>query len=501
MAAISLFILATSPPQYRGNMADQILIVNKFFGGMSQAEKIGPEAAFGADSEMLDTTKDPNQLTVLPAGTKVSGSTVTGLIKWIVDGSPYDTNRYFYDENGVIYRETSGGTWSVLRSVSNSSGQGMAMIGDYLYYTQDSQIGRYGPLSGSPSFTDDWQTGLNDTSITGFAPILQYAGGFAVGHGENLGWWDGTIWDSVKLTLPSGFSIRAFTQVQEMIVGGMWSSDGAVTDSEYGYVFFWEGATTNPTYFFPTDGAPNTLGNTKNRLISVFGSSGNIYTDQEPFNLVHQIPKMTSGKYLEIFPGAMTTWKGQTYFGSAANTDSTVIKHGIYSYGAKSGLYADSLNYAAKISTGTQTGTDVRIGAVLGIGNQLYWSWKDGSSYGVDKISSTSAPAAVGKYVSLVHDDERPGFDKMCKVLEVTHKPLASGESIQIGFKADRAVAGFTNDTANSTLNSKITRYAIPAARYKEAEFQVLLNCGATAPTVTSINYLFDDLKDEGLMA
>lgn len=481
-------------------MSDQVLIVSKFYGGIAQAEKVGLEGAYGNDSEFLDTTKDPNQLTVLPAGSKVSGSTVTGLIKWIVDGSPYDTNRYFYDENGVIYKETSGGAWSIIRSVTNSHGQGMALINDYLYYAQDNQIGRYGPLSGAPTFNDSWQTGLTNTSATGFAPIMPFAGGFAVGHGNLLAWWDGTIWTLAKLTLPPGFNIRALTQVQEFIVGAMWRSDAtAITDSEDGYVFFWDSAASNANYFFPTDGAPNAIGNTANKLLSILGVNGSIYTDTQPFNLVSQIPKMVIGKYMEIFPGAVTTWKGQTYIGSAANTDSTDIKHGIYTYGAKSSQFPDALNYAAKISTGTQTGTGVRIGALLGVGSVLYWSWKDGASYGVDRITSASSPHTTGKYVSLVHDDGRPGFDKMNKVLEVTHKALATGESIQLGGKVDRA-ASFTNDTANSTIGSQKTRYAIPASRYKEFEFQVLLGCGATAPTVTSINYMYDDLKQEELL-
>lgn len=478
-------------------MAEKILSVNNFFGGISSAEKIGLPGAFGDGSEFLDYSQDPNQITIQPKGTKVSGSTVVDLVKWIVDASPHDTNKYFYGDAGNIYRETSAGTWSNLRTVTNSVGQGMAVVNDYVYYTQNSQIGRYGPLSAAPAFQDDWQTGLNSTATSTYAPIQPFRAGFVVGHGNYLAYYDGSVWDVDRIVLPPGFQVRALTQVQETIVGAMWRSDGAITDTEEGYIFLWDGDATFVNNFYRTNGAPNALAHTGNRLLSFQGSSGQIYTDIEPFSLIHQIPNLGPREYVEVLPGATTTWQGQTYFGSAGNTDSTTVKHGIYSYGAKSNLYPEALNYTQKISTGTQTGTGIKVGALMGSGNQLYWSWKDSSTYGVDRVTSASTPAASATYISLVHDDERPGHDKMPKVILATHKALLSGESVQIGYKRDRA-ANFTTETANSTVGTTSTRASIPGDRYKEFEFEVILaTSGSTAPSVTGINYLFDDLREE----
>lgn len=475
-------------------MGEQLLTVNKFFGGISQAEKVGLPGAFRF-GQCLDITSDPNKLTIAPAGAKVSGSTVVDLVKWIVDASPYATDRYFYGDAGKLYKETSGGTWSVERTVSNSNGQGLAVHNNYLYYTQNTQIGRYGPLNGSPSFTDNWQTGLSDTSSTKYAPILPFKEGFAVGHGNKLGWWDGAVWTAAQLTLPPGFEIRTLTQVQEFIVMGAWQGN-AVTDSEQGYAVFWDGTATTFNYAFPTDGAPNAFGNTRNRLNSIMGSIGQIYEDQEPFNLVHQIPFLPVGKYVEIMPGAITTYKGQTMIGMGV-TDSDQVYQGIYEWGAKSMLYPEALNFKHKISTGTTKSTGMKVGAVLGVGDALYWSWKDGSDYGVDRVTSTSAPAASATYESLVHDDERPGDEKMPKVIKVTHEPLRADESIRISYKVDRATS-WTDDTANTTLDSQETRLVLPASRYKHFEFKVTLGASATTkPTVNAIDYLFDNLKEE----
>lgn len=489
-------------------MSEQILTIDKFYGGLSQAEKVGLEGSFAPGSQFLDYSQDPSRFTLQQIGSKVSGSTVVDLVKWIVDGSPYDTNRYFYGDAGNIYRETSGGTWSNLRTVSNSVGQGLAIHNDYLYYTQHAQIGRYGPLSTSPVFQDNWQTSLNNTQTPAFAPIMAFKEGLAVGHGNNLGWWDGATWDVDRLTLPPGFYIRSLTQIKEFIVIGAWRGGSNVTDSEEGYVFFWNGSSVTFDYFFPTDGAPNALGNTKNRLISVLGSQGQIYTDEEPFNLVHQIPNLPAGKSMEVFPGAVTNWKGQTYIGMGGSTDSSTVKQGIYTYGSRSSLYPETLNFAhavsGTISGGNSTyptaGTTVKVGAVLGVGNSMYWSWRDGSNYGVDKITSSSNFAASGTYVSLVHDDGRAGHDKMPLVMAVAHLPLASGESVQIGYKFDRATS-FTTDTANSTVDSQTTRFTFPATRYRYAQLEVVLaSPGTSAPTVTSIDYVFDDLREEQQM-
>src|SRR3990167_9725715 len=65
----------------------------------------------------MNIFEDPAYITLSKKTTKVSGSTVDGLVTWAEDGSPFDTNRYFYDQQGKIYQETSSNVWSTLRTV------------------------------------------------------------------------------------------------------------------------------------------------------------------------------------------------------------------------------------------------------------------------------------------------------------------------------------------------------------------------------------------------
>lgn len=475
----------------------EILWQKEFYGGISHGKKIGAQGAFRY-AEAADIHSDPNEWSILPEATKVSGATVDSLVKWIVDGSPYDDNRYFYAENGKIFRETSGGTWSSLRTVASSGGQGLEIHDDYLYYTQDTQIGRYGQLSGTPSFTDNWQTGLNDTSDTNIAPLKAFKEGLAVGHGNYLGWWDGAVWDADRLVLPPDFAIRSLTIIDGMLFIGAWRGT-SVLDAEQGYIFEWDGTSTTFTDFYPTDGAPNAMINTGNDLVSVIGSKGNIYRGWDPAQKVHQVPSLAETEYVEVLPGAIDIWKNQTVIGFSGNTDSTTMPQGVYSYGAADEMFPPVLNYAYLPSTGTQTGTTLKIGAVKGFGDELYFSWRDDSSYGVDKVSNSNDPAATARMESLIHDDKRTHSDKMVEVFKVTHLPLVSGESVKIQVAFERA-GTFTTLTTNTTVGATETRVEVDSAdaKYREMEFAVeIASTGSNKPTVTGMGFLYDNMLGE----
>jgi len=479
-------------------MSVRYLNQNFFYGGIAPSEKVGIKGSFYF-GQRLNIFDEPTRLTIMPKSIKVSGVTVTDLIKWIVAGTPYDTNMYFYSEGGLIYRETNAGVWNVLRTVANSNGQGMEIHGDYLYYTQNTQIGRYGPLSGTPTFTDNWQTGLNDTSLTRFAPIKAFKEGLAVGHGNYLAWWDGSVWQADRLVLPPGLQIRSLEVVDEFLVIGTWRGT-SINANEEGYLFFWDGSSTTFNNFvkIPQGGCAALLNN-KNRLISVVGGNGQILMNYSPFLVVQTVPKLTVGNYVDIYPGAVTNWRGLAQIGVSGATDSPSIVQGVYTYGSLNQLYPEVLNYSFTISTGTISGTGLKIGALYGKGNNLYIAWGDGTSYGVDKVTNSNDPYASAVFESLIFDHEALYKDKLAMKLKATHLPLAPGESVQLGYKVNRASSYITGD-ANTTVGSTETTLSIPAsdARFKEIQFEVILaTTGSTSPTVTYVGLEFDELADE----
>lgn len=484
-------------------MSKRILPVTSFFGGISDSEKVGTTGTCFA-SRNINIFDEPTQITLNPATSKVSGSTVTELIKWTKEATPHNTKIYFYGDQGGIYVcDFDGTNWSLLQATSNSGGQGLEVHDDYLYYTQNTQIGRYGPLSGAAAFTDAWQTGLNDTSSSiqtaNFAPIKAFRAGFAVGNGNDLGWWDGAVWTQNRIILPPGFNIRTLDVIDEFLVIGAWRG-AAITDTEQGYAFFWDGDSTTFNHFVEIpEGGINAMLNSRNRLISMVGSSGILYLNYSPFQKVQKVPFVPISKSVELFPGAMTNWKGIAHMGIAGITDSDTLQAGVYQYGARSDRYPEGWVIGYTLSTGLTTGTSIQIGSVHGIGAQMYIGWRNGASYGVDRVSIASNPFASGTWESLIFDDERPFDEKQALVLKVTHKALASGESLQLGYKTNRATS-YTTGTANSTVGSTQTRLIIPPAdaRFYEFQFEIILaTSGATSPTVTSAALLYDDLLEE----
>src|SRR3990167_1800498 len=102
----------------------------------------------------LDPYEDQDYITLSRATTKVSSTTVVNLPLWMEDASPFSTDRYSYDLGGGIYKITSSDVVSNVRTVSGSTGEGLKVFDDYLYYMLPTDIGRYGRLSGTPAFND-----------------------------------------------------------------------------------------------------------------------------------------------------------------------------------------------------------------------------------------------------------------------------------------------------------------------------------------------------------
>jgi len=162
-------------------MAKNPIPYSNFSGGIADFKRDGIPNSY-AFGRSIDVRSDPSTITVLPKTIKESGSTITDLPKW---AETYTANltTYFYGNTGKIYSRTSAGSYTALRSVANSHGNGLVYSAedDYLYYSLDKVIGRYGPLSNaSPTFTDDvfgsfGGVPLNTNSLDLEASSSQYA--------------------------------------------------------------------------------------------------------------------------------------------------------------------------------------------------------------------------------------------------------------------------------------------------------------------------------------
>lgn len=427
-------------------MSQLVWRINKFYGGLSTGTKRGVDGSFTL-GQGLDFKTDPDLLQANLTMSKDSSTNVTGLIKWFAQSG---TTIYAYADDGKIHSNAS--SWASLRTVSNSSGQGMAVFNDYLYYAQNSQLGRYGVLSGSPSFTDNYQTLDTDTL---WHPCKVFLNKLCVGHARKLATLDSSgSWTDAAITLPVGWKIKSLEVKGDFLYIGAWQGT-AITDFEIGAIFSWDGtSTTYNSVEFINESGVNALFNQNDTLYISAGLRGNIYEYANgKFYKIKRIPLIGAGKVAEIYPGAMTGFNGIFHFGVAGSTTSTTLPLGVYTWGQAEKNYPMVLNHDYPISTGTITGTGVSVGAVYGASpTKLYVGWKDGSSYGIDVLNTASASAqSTVIYESMIFDGGKPFTNKNWRYVRVLCAPFVSTETVTVKYKVDRATSYTTiTDVSNA---------------------------------------------------
>ena len=136
-------------------MARDIKTHARWVNGISDFIKEGQDDGYYL-GKGVDHRADPRSLHLLPKAIKETGSIMEGLPVW---GEVVGSDLYVYDRSGNIYKRTSAGVWSKLNTAPDSHGNGMAYFGedDFIYYTTDKVIGRYGPISSTnPQFYNDF---------------------------------------------------------------------------------------------------------------------------------------------------------------------------------------------------------------------------------------------------------------------------------------------------------------------------------------------------------
>lgn len=160
-------------------MADNITtgVVRGFNGGISESEASGPPNS-ARRLMHLDIWRDPSFVSLFPKTTKISSTTMDALPTWMVDGSPFDTNRYVFSDSGAFFSLNSSDALTKLHTNGDSQGNGLGMIDNYVYQANATTLDRYGPLNGTPAQAADYiEDGTHDidqqVTGTGNAYTLQ----------------------------------------------------------------------------------------------------------------------------------------------------------------------------------------------------------------------------------------------------------------------------------------------------------------------------------------
>ena len=336
-------------------------------------------------------------------------------------------------------------------------------------------------------------------------PVEHHAEKLNIGNERYLATWDGITYSPHKLTLPSGFRIRCLGQWREYLVMGAMRGS-SLTDHDQGMLFFWDGFSTtyNFTVAVPEGGINAILSG--DPLYFMAGYSGDLmrYTGGYP-KKIRRMPKVATSDTLEINRNALAMWRALVHIGFAENSTSTAIERGVYSYGTLHDELDETLSFDYPTSLGITQSANLDIGMVIPVGSNLLISWRSLTSYGVDKVALSNDPFATATIEFLISDADKIWAEKQAQVIRAYFAELASGDTVKLKYKIDRASSWTEGVTDNQrgyaqTADDKEARLPFPTKGNRFNEFQVaidLTTTNTTSPEVYGWAIEIDDLQHE----
>lgn len=312
-------------------------------------------------------------------------------------------------------------------------------------------------------------------------------------------------WQRHRLTFPPGYEGTSVAVLDEFLAIGCEQLTSTGENAGSGKIFFWDGAATTYNFFVDVpQGAPYSLFQDKGVLEYI--AAGALYglpgVNAQPVKL-RQLPYTdqeftTYDKNPILYPQMLTVRNSVLLIGFPSYTANQNIEHGVYSWGARDKDYPTSFGFSYPINTGTlyNTSGNLRIGMVQAYDPKLFIGWRDGSSYGVDVVDTSSQPFASAEMESLIFDAGRADKPKMAIKRVMTFETLPSGATVTLKYKIDRA-SSWNTITVQAVAGD--TRVELPInSRFYEIQFRTEVTAGATTPYITSDIFIFDDLKSEG---
>lgn len=340
---------------------------------------------------------------------------------------------------------------------------------------------------------------------TEFHPITDFLNFIVVGNGRYLAKWDGVFYQPNLIAFPPQWSVRCFGTWREYLAVGVWRG-GSITAYDRGRIYFWDGISLTFNFYIDVpEGQINAMFGVDSDLYFFAGyraqlldyAGGYFYnTGNSKSNKLKFIPQRAPTDSFEIYPGALSMWRGILHFGVAANSVSSTVYRGTYSYGTYNQMYPDVLSFDYPLSTGN-TGSTVSIGLVYPVGEDLIVGWQDGIAFGADVINFANPPASSGELNLMVQDMGAIWKEKGNFKVRGDYLPLNAGESIDVKIKVDRAT-DWTTSPVDSALGGTITEFPVTAGRGREFEIGIdLYATGATSPTALGIAVLNNPNREE----
>ena len=474
-------------------MADKLLSIDYFNGGISSGSKIGLRGSFRW-GQGLDIHSDPDRLQIMPKSTKDSGTTVTDLILFGANNT-VNANRYFLGDAGALYKRTSAGVWSKLSTYTNAQGMGFFSGTNKVFFVSGNTEYQLDPSG------DSVNSGRSLNSAT-WHPVETFLDKVFLGNGRELISTDASNINLDSTTTGAGITVDFNYKIKVLKNLGNWLFIGATSDnSSDARYFLWDGFSDkyNDACALKGEDGINAVEVADDGTVLIHaGKQGHVYQlvgVDAPLSKLKELPRVEKDKTIEVYPGSTANHQGRTLFGLSTGT-SVTAERGVYSYTSTDKNYSKTFNMDYAISTGTTTGITLQIGCLLSANtNELFIAWRDASTYGVDLIDGTGVQA-VSVYETLIHDDNAPYRRKYYKNFKVKLAgDLATGEVLTLSYKADRASSWTSIGTLDFSIDGAVNvKRFKPDIKAFELETRLVgANSGSTAPSVDNLAILFSD--------
>jgi hypothetical protein len=299
--------------------------------------------------------------------------------------------------SGKIWKVTTAGVVSLVHTNTNGSILGMGFFNGYLYYASSTKLGRIaeGVASSQSTWssqTDSWATfTIGNTS---YHPMVEQNLTLFIGDGKYVASVDAAgSFSGNALDLQTQHVITALTPYENDLVIG--TIVGAYNNRSG--LFRWDTYSNSwTTEDYVDEVGINCFINADETIFISIGTVGNIY----------YYTGANAKKWRMLKDGRTAVTTGVNAYGSGNLNGLPLLAtvRGIYSLGRSDDTFptAQVIEYVPSLGQGTT------LGALATVGSQVFVSYKNGSNYGIDKLSTDKysgfieTPIFIGKEVESV---------------------------------------------------------------------------------------------------
>ncbi|MDQ3816114.1 MAG: hypothetical protein M3362_00300 [Acidobacteriota bacterium] len=476
------------------------IVIKDFQSGIADSPHLG-----FADIRNVDIYSSPGVVRLNWKTTKQSGTNVTDLIKWFVT-NPSNGDIYGLGDTGKVYKSTTAGaSWSVVsgNTTTSAAGNGLAIWKDYLIVARNVSIDVYGPLSGTPT----WSNPFGTLQTSAFHPMLATQDDkLHIGNGRYMasvqerasttfdpGNSSTFLFNDKALDLPANYQVKCLAELGTNLMIGTWQGS-TIYQRKVADIFPWDKKTSSFTQPLKIgENGINQMMTFGNLLYIIAGTNHNMYVSNgasvSPFKkLPSSVTSLdyASGTYMDPYPGAITSHKGRIFTGVSSGTQSSMID----GFGVWSVEPSDRrLVFENQISTGTTNATNnIRIGALASVSNDSYLiSWQDNTTYGIDVVGNSFYDSYAGYVVSPLIQVGSPMPNARIQITKQAFqlaKPLATGQGIRLKYRRNLSDNWTTIGTYDYATNGAVIsgRFEVPINDAEFIQIRAELTTSNTSP-------------------